>query len=41
MDIENQFVDTEAELSCMMDDLVGNEYDMKGLGELKSLLLGE
>ena len=41
MDIEKQIDDTEAELSSMMDDLVGNEYDMKGLGELKSLLLGE
>ena len=30
----------EAELSSMMDDLVGNEYDMKGLGELKSLIAG-
>lgn len=41
MDIEKQIDDTEAELSSMMDDLDGNEYDMKGLGELKSLLLGE
>ena len=41
MDIEKQIDDTEAELSSMMDDLVGNEYDMKGLGELKALLLGE
>ena len=41
MDIEKQIDDTEAELSSMMDELDGNEYDMKGLGELKSLLLGE
>ena len=41
LDVENQIKNTEAELSNMMDDLEGNEYDMKGLSELKSLLLGE
>lgn len=41
LDVENQIKNTEAELSDMMDGLEGNEYDMKGLSELKSLLLGE
>lgn len=39
-DIENEINQTEKELISMIDDLVGNEYDMLGLQELKSLLGG-
>lgn len=39
-DIENDINQTEKELIFMIDDLVGNEYDMLGLQELKSLLGG-
>ncbi len=28
-------------LASMIDELEGNEYDMKGLSEFKALLLGE
>lgn len=38
--IENDINQTEKELISMIDDLVGNEYDMLGLQELKSLLGG-
>jgi len=31
---------TETELAGMMDELVGNEFDMKGLAELTSLFGG-
>jgi type I restriction enzyme M protein len=40
-EIENQIQETEKELCDMIELLTGNEYDMKGLGEFKSLLLGE
>ena len=40
-DIEKEIKETEASLCSMIDDLVGDEYDMKGLSELKSLLSGE
>ena len=40
-EIENQIQETEKELCNMIESLTGNEYDMKGLGEFKSLLLGE
>ncbi len=40
-DIEKEIKKTEASLCSMIDDLVGEEYDMKGLSELKSLLSGE
>lgn len=39
--IEEEIRETEKELCSMLDDLVGNEFDMKGLNEFKSLLLGE
>lgn len=39
-DIENDINQTEKELISLIDDLVGNEYDMLGLQELKSLLGG-
>ena len=33
--------ETESVLASLMDELVGNEFDMKGLSEFKSLLKGE
>lgn len=39
-DIEKDINHTEQELISMIDDLKGNEYDMLGLQELKSLLGG-
>ncbi len=40
-DIEKEIKETEKELCSMLDELVGEEYDMKGLSEFKKLLLGE
>lgn len=40
-DIEKDINHTEQELISMIDDLEGNEYDMLGLQELKSLLGGD
>ncbi len=40
-DIEAEITETEKELCSLIDELCGNEFDMKGLGEFKSLLLGE
>ena len=40
IDVENEISRTEEELSLMIDELVGDEYDMKGLNEFKSLLNG-
>ena len=40
-EIEAQIKETESTLAEMIDELVGNEFDMKGLSEFKSLLLGE
>lgn len=39
-DIETQIEETEKSLSLMIDDLVGNEFDMRGLNEFKKLLGG-
>lgn len=39
--IESEIEHTSKELSLMIDELTGNEYDMKGLEELKNLLRGE
>lgn len=39
--IEEQIHDIETELSLLMDELVGNEYDMKGISEFQALLKGE
>lgn len=41
VNLEDQIKDVESELSSMIDELTGDEYDMKGLSELKSLLSGE
>ena len=39
-DLEKEIDKTEKSLSTMIDELTGNEFDMKGLEELKSLLNG-
>lgn len=41
LDTENEIKETEKLLSSMIDDLQGDEYDMKGLNEFKSLLMGD
>lgn len=38
-EIEAQIKETESTLAEMIDELVGNEFDMKGLSEFKSLLI--
>ena len=40
IDIEKEIAETEKEFCKMIDELCGDEYTMKGLNELKSLLLG-
>lgn len=41
MELEKEIKEAEQSLATMLDDLVGNDYDMKGLSEFKSLLLGD
>lgn len=40
-DIEAEIKETEKQLCSMIDELEGSEFDMKGLSEFKSLLMGE
>ncbi len=40
-DLEKEIINVERNLSTMIDELTGNEFDMKGLEELKSLLNGD
>jgi len=40
-DVEKEILETEAELSSMIDQLTGSDVDIDGLTELKSLLGGE
>lgn len=40
-EVESEIKETERLLSSMIDDLVGNEFDMKGLSEFRSFLVGE
>ena len=40
-ELEKKIKETEIKLASMIDELEGNEYDMKGLSEFKALLLGE
>lgn len=40
-ELEKQIHETEIQLCSMMDDLVGDEFDMKGLSEFKALLMGD
>lgn len=39
-DVEKEIADTERSLISLLDDLTGNEFDMKGLAEFKKLLGG-
>lgn len=41
INLEDEIKNVEYELASMIDDLTGDEFDMKGLSELKSLLSGE
>lgn len=41
VELESQIKKSENSLSTLIDELEGNEYDMKGLEELKTLLKGE
>lgn len=41
VELESQIKKSENSLSTLIDELEGNEYDMKGLEELKALLKGE
>ena len=40
-EVEEEIKETERLLSEMIDDLEGNDFDMKGLSEFKALLMGE
>lgn len=40
-DIQEEIKDTEKTLCSMMDELTGSVYDVKGLSEFKSLLIGD
>ena len=40
-EVEYQIRETEEELVTMLDDLVGDEYDMQGIRELKAMLGGK
>ncbi|MCR6596179.1 type I restriction-modification system subunit M [Bacillus halotolerans] len=39
--VETEIKETESALAALVDELVGNEYDMKGLSEFQALLKGE
>lgn len=39
--LDEQIQESEKALSDMIDELTGNEYDMKGLAEFKAMLAGE
>lgn len=40
-EVADQIAETKSSLSALIDELTGNEYDMKGLAEFQSLLRGE
>lgn len=40
-EVEDEISETERSLTTLLDDLTGNDFDMKGLAELKKLLGGE
>lgn len=40
-EVEAEIADTERSLISLLDELTGNEFDMKGLAEFKKLLGGE
>lgn len=39
-EVDNQIAETESSLVSLLDELAGNEFDMQGIQELKSLLEG-
>ncbi len=39
--VAQEIQETESQLATLIDELTGNEFDMKGLNEFKSLLKGE
>lgn len=41
LEIEKEISETEKQLAQMMEDLEGSEFDMKGIGEFRTLLTGE
>ena len=41
LEVEKQILESENTLSTLLDELDGDEYDMKGISELKSLLKGD
>ena len=41
LELGEEIAKSEKSLSDMVDELTGNEYDMKGLEQFKSLLMGE
>jgi type I restriction enzyme M protein len=41
INLEDEIKAVEDDLGNMLDELTGDEFDMKGLSELKSLLSGE
>ena len=41
LEIGEQIEESEIALSDMLDELTGNEFDMKGIEELRSMLRGE
>lgn len=41
LELDEQIQKSEEALSSMIDELTGNEYDMKGLAEFKALIAGE
>ncbi|MBQ7357562.1 MAG: type I restriction-modification system subunit M [Clostridia bacterium] len=41
LELSKQIEESEKALSDMIDELTGNEFDMKGLEQFKSLLMGE
>jgi type I restriction enzyme M protein len=40
-EVAGQIAETKSSLSALIDGLIGNEYDMKGLREFQSLLMGD
>jgi type I restriction enzyme M protein len=41
LELDEQIQKSEKTLSAMIDHLTGSDFDMKGLSEFKSLLLGD
>lgn len=39
--VESELLETQCKLAALMDELVGNEYDKKGLSEFQTLLRGK